>query len=160
MGWLLTATLLSGFNVLYVDVQKQAGQTWWLWPSSAFSSSTKMEAPSKSQIPSTSPCRCRRTPITGWPPASPCGCISLRRVSLAPDPLSFSVSCDLTGMSAGLWVRNGTGYIQKDGSQFVWSVMVAQMGYWLAAFPSSSGREISGCFIFKSQKQICSRFHV
>lgn len=41
---------------------------------------------------------------------------------------------------AGLWVRNGTGYIQKDGSQFVWNVMVAQMGYWLAAFPSSSGR--------------------
>lgn len=59
----------------------------------------------------------------------------------------FSVLYDLTEVSAGLWVRNGTGYIQKDGSQFVWNVMVAQMGYWLAAFPSSSGREISSVVV-------------
>lgn len=42
-------------------------------------------------------------------------------------------------MSAGLWVKNETGYIKKDGPQFVWNVVVPQMGYWLAAFPSSSG---------------------
>lgn len=44
-------------------------------------------------------------------------------------------------ISPGLWVRNGTGYIKKDGSQFVWNVVVPQMGYWLAAFPTSSGTE-------------------
>lgn len=77
-----------------------------------------------------------------------------------PDLPGFPVSYHLTNISAGLWLRNGTGYIQKDGSQFVWSVMVAQMGYWLAAFPSSSGREISSFFIFKSQKPLFSCFHI
>lgn len=44
-------------------------------------------------------------------------------------------------ISPGLWVRNGTGYIKKDGPQFIWNVVVPQMGYWLAAFPTSSGTE-------------------
>lgn len=72
---------------------------------------------------------------------------------LEPGTLSFSDWCDLTNISAGLWVRNGTGYIQKDGSQFVWNVMVAQMGYWLAAFPSSSGRE--NIFLVVSAPRCC-----
>ncbi|XP_049615795.1 protein FAM171A2 [Syngnathus scovelli] len=39
----------------------------------------------------------------------------------------------------GVWVRNGTGYIQKEGSHFVWKAVLPQTGYWLAAFPTSSG---------------------
>ncbi|XP_077357931.1 protein FAM171A2 [Festucalex cinctus] len=40
---------------------------------------------------------------------------------------------------SGVWVRNGTGYIQKEGSHFVWKAVLPHMGYWLAAFPASSG---------------------
>ncbi|XP_061667240.1 protein FAM171A2 isoform X2 [Syngnathoides biaculeatus] len=41
--------------------------------------------------------------------------------------------------STGLWVRNGTGYVQKEGSRFVWTAVLPQTGCWLAAFPASSG---------------------
>lgn len=63
-----------------LQVQKQAGQTWQLWPWSAFSSSTKMAARSRPRIRSTSPSRCRPTPATGWPRVSLLGCISRKRV--------------------------------------------------------------------------------
>lgn len=78
-------------TVFPADLQTRAGQTWWPWPSSAFSSLTKMEARSKCRIRSTSPCLCRRTPITGWPRAFLCGCISLRRVSWSPELSVFQI---------------------------------------------------------------------
>nr|XP_055050438.1 protein FAM171A2 [Misgurnus anguillicaudatus] len=39
----------------------------------------------------------------------------------------------------GLWVRSGAGYIKKDGTQMTWSFIAPNLGYWLAAFPSTLG---------------------
>lgn len=57
--------------------------------------------------------------------------------------MATSVPTWLYQPKTGLWVRNGTGYIKKDGSMFVWNVVVPRMGYWLAAFPTSTGLGLS-----------------
>ncbi|XP_007233014.3 protein FAM171A2 [Astyanax mexicanus] len=43
----------------------------------------------------------------------------------------------------GLWVRNGTGYIKRDGAHLTLDFMASRLGYWIAAFPSSSGPGLS-----------------
>ncbi|XP_041941515.1 protein FAM171A2 isoform X1 [Alosa sapidissima] len=41
--------------------------------------------------------------------------------------------------TTGVWLRNGTGYIKREGSQLTWEFMASKLGYWVAAFPSTAG---------------------
>lgn len=65
--------------------------------------------------------------------------ISIPLPSDSPLKIATSVPVWRFEDKTGLWVRSGAGYIKKEETQMTWSFVAPKLGYWLAAFPSTSG---------------------
>ncbi|XP_062387570.1 protein FAM171A2 [Sardina pilchardus] len=69
--------------------------------------------------------------------------VSIPLPSDSPVKMATSVPVWRYDERSGLWMRSGAGYIRKDGSLMIWSFVAPQLGYWLAAFPSSTGTALN-----------------
>ncbi|KAL4630890.1 protein FAM171A2-like [Arapaima gigas] len=68
--------------------------------------------------------------------------ISIPLPSDSPVKAATSVPVWRFDATTGLWIRNGTGYVKKEGTQLIWSFVAPQLGYWVAAVPSASGMSL------------------
>ncbi|XP_023646384.1 protein FAM171A2-like [Paramormyrops kingsleyae] len=69
--------------------------------------------------------------------------VSIPLPSDSPVKVDTSIPVWQFEAATGLWVRNGTGYIKREGLQLIWSFVASHLGLWVAAIPSATGMGFS-----------------